>query len=180
MVRLAVVPWSVFLAEVQAAPNSYMGSGPLGPCRVRGRQPMSQAAPQKPLRAARRLIKAAGSIPSRGNSLRPDDHLGIETQCVSRSAWSHTVRTTRIGATGSRAASSQLVLGSSCGPPKRAMVQCVRMSVRMHRSTARGPIQKQWGQGEELLRDAAGQRDCSASSPTPSRPLRAFTLACPS
>ena len=47
---------------------------------------MSQVAPQKPLRTERRLSKAARSTPSRGDSLRPDDHAGIETHCVFRSA----------------------------------------------------------------------------------------------
>ena len=48
MVRLAVVSWksSRIGREAQATPNSYTGSGPLGPCRVRRRRPCLRSRPR--------------------------------------------------------------------------------------------------------------------------------------
>ena len=101
---------------------------------------MSQVAPQKPLRTERRLVKTARSIPSRGDSLRPVDHVGIETHRVSRSPWVSTSETHSYRGVRSNPASSQLVFGSACGPPKRAMVQSYSHVSLGYWSTAWGPI----------------------------------------
>jgi hypothetical protein len=105
---------------------------------------MCQIASQKPLRAARRLIKAASSTPSQGNGLRQATHRGNRDPQQSG----------RLPA----AASAQLVLGSACGPLKRAMVRRIRMSINS-RSTARGPIQRQRGRAF----DASGRRESTGS-----------------
>jgi hypothetical protein len=65
---------------------------------------MSHVASQKPLRAARRLIKTASSTPSQGNGIRQATHRGNRDP----------QRSGRLPA----AASAQLVFGSACGPPQ--------------------------------------------------------------
>jgi hypothetical protein len=105
---------------------------------------MSQIASQKPLRAARRLIKAASSTPSQGDGLGRRLIVGIET---------HNSR-----GDCSKAASAQLVRGSACGPLKRAMVRRFRMS-----SSAAGPRRggqsKGNGVGHSTHRAEGNQRD---------------------
>jgi hypothetical protein len=64
--------------EVETAPNSYAGSGGLDLAGQDGGD-HSQAASQKPLRAARRLFKTASSISSRSNGNRQAITVGIET-----------------------------------------------------------------------------------------------------
>ena len=70
MVRISAVRISRLRVHLEAAPNSFTGSGPLG-ISGRLRNPARQferaatwyhVASQKPLRAVRRLIKAMGSI----------------------------------------------------------------------------------------------------------------------
>jgi hypothetical protein len=123
---------------------------------------MSQIASQKPLRAARRLIKAASSTPSQGDGLRQATHRGNRDPQQSG----------RLPA----AASAQLVLGSSCGPLKRAMVRRFRMSS----STAgprRGGQSKGNGVGHSTHRAEGNQRDRVSHSLLA---CCAFALACPS
>ena len=62
MVRLAVVSW-----QNQAAPNSYTGSGPLGRCPVRRRQPCLRSRPRNLSVPNAVSSKWTGSIPSRGH-----------------------------------------------------------------------------------------------------------------
>ncbi len=123
---------------------------------------MSQAASQKPLRAARRLIKAASSTPSQGDGLGRRLIVEIETHDSRGDC--------------SKAASAQLVRGSVCGPLKRAMVRRVRMS-----SSAAGP--RRGGQSKATgsgIRRIGPKGINGIGCPTPYWPVRAFALACPS
>ena len=123
---------------------------------------MSQAASQKPLRAARRLIKAASSTPSQGDGLGRRLIVEIETHDSRGDC--------------SKAASAQLVRGSACGPLKRAMVRRVRMS-----SSAAGP--RRGGQSKATgsgIRRIGPKGINGIGCPTPYWPVRAFALACPS
>ena len=123
---------------------------------------MSQIASQKPLRAARRLIKAASSTPSQGNGLRQ------ATDCGNRDPQ----QSGRLPA----AASAQLVLGSSCGPLKRAMVQRIRM-FHLQPVHGAGANPKATGSG---IRRIGPKGINGIGCPTPYWPVRAFALACPS
>jgi hypothetical protein len=107
---------------------------------------LSYVAPQKPLRAARRLLKRTGSISSRSDGPRPAAPQGKFRPLAGRGD-------------GHKTAASQLVRGSACGQPRRAMVQRICMSAWLHRSAARGPIQNQWGRAS----DASGHRDSAGS-----------------
>jgi hypothetical protein len=105
---------------------------------------MSQAASQKPLRAARRLIKAASSTPSQGDGLRQATHRGnrdpqqsgrlLEIRIGSVSAWLGV----RAAQAGDGSTLSHIFIYS--------------------RSAARGPIQSN-GVGHSTHRAEGNQRD---------------------
>jgi hypothetical protein len=112
----------------QGAPNSYTGSGPLCHCLVRERRPSLRSRPRN-LSVPNAVSSKRRDRPPRGVTVPVRTiTVGIETHGCRAIAVASRRRSTRIGATGLDAASSQLVFGSACGPPKRAMVQRVRMS----------------------------------------------------
>jgi hypothetical protein len=127
---------------------------------------MSHVAPQKPLRAARRLVKTTGSTSSRSDGVQQAtqgenrDSLEVGATVGSRvvpvSAW----LAERAAQAGDGSTHSHVFMG--------------------HRSAARGPIQSQRGRVEERLRDAAGQRDCSGSKSHSFAAARCVHPACPS
>ena len=108
MVRLAVVSWkcSRIGQEAQATPNSYTGSGPLCPCRVRERRPCLRSRPRN-LSVPNAVSSKRRDRPPRGVTVfLPFDHVGIETHCVGRTPWCLEREPLGIGAIGQEAASS--------------------------------------------------------------------------
>jgi hypothetical protein len=115
------------------------------PCPDERTATMSRVAPQKPLRAARRLFKATGSTSSRSDGPRQATARGIETPIGSE----------RLPGT----ASSQLVLGSACGQPRRAMVARVSSVFSAFTGPRRGGQSKANGVGHVTQRAKGMQRD---------------------
>jgi len=81
MVRLAVVPWGVFAlrATKPRRRQTALRGQARPPFPDKRTATMSQIAPQKPLRAVRRLLKTTGSISSRSSGPRQATPGGIET-----------------------------------------------------------------------------------------------------
>ena len=162
MVRLAVVRCLHARARSPGGAKQPYGVRPARTLPGQRAAAVSQAAPQKPLRTVRRLFKATGSTPARGDGPRPATPPGNRDPG-------------RVGATAAAPHRPSSCLARRAGRPKPGDCRTRVRMCGMHRSRARGPIQSQRGRAC----DASGQRDSTGSCPTPLRPVRAFALAAP-
>ena len=137
---------------------------------------MSQVAPQKPLRAVRRLVKATGSISSRSDGCRP-----------------RASRESRPGQVGVRSASRVVpvsarlgVRAASCGRWFNGFAMVDASLIRdtfVTGSAARGPIKNRRGRdfdAREPVRDRCPRSSSSGNPHAEREGYLAFALACPS